>query len=309
MDAPFLCGVELAAPPADTSIMSARSGVPDGKRPGRNGGRNLDAVGLLRRDLARHPLPGRDERHELARRAARGDDAARQAMVLTNMGLVFHFAQRYSGRGVEFSDLVQEGVFGLARAIERFDPDRGVQFSTYASWWIRKSLQQSVTSCGRTIRLPETVEEDRWRLRRARDELASSLGRHPTSAEVEDFTGVGGARRRRVESAARVTMSLDQAMPDGSSTPLDELVAGEQADDFERAEERLVVRAALDELCAEERAVLSLRFGLGDDDPAPVAAVAERLGIDPRRVQRIQAVALRRLGAHPAIQALKGAAA
>ena len=288
----------------------ARSRKPGARRLRPRTDTALDAIGLLRRDLARHPLLEREERDELARRAALGDDAASEAMVLTNMGLVFHFARRYTERGVELADLVQEGVFGLMRAVERFDPDRGVQFSTYASWWITKSLQHAVTTCGRTIHLPEAIEEGRRRLGGANDELASSLGRAPTTQELEAFTGVGHERRRRLESAARVTMSLDQPTADGSAETLgDELVTDERTGAFDAIEQRLTLGAALDELRDEERAVLCLRFGLDDHEPTPVAGVAERLGIDQRRVQRLQAAALRRLGAHPAVQALRTVAA
>jgi len=125
--------------------------------PRRSTGSMADSLGLLLRDLDRYPMPNYDEQVELAKRVAAGDDEAKQQMVAANLRLVLHWARRYQDRGVELVDLVQEGTFGLLRAVEKFDWERGFKFSTYATWWIRQALQRAVQQHGRTIRIPLEV--------------------------------------------------------------------------------------------------------------------------------------------------------
>ena len=141
-----------------------------------------DSVRYFLDDLDQYPLPDPDEQTELAKRVADGDDEARQAMIAANLRLVVHWARRYQDRGVDFGDLVQEGTFGLMRAVDKFDWQRGFRFSTYATWWIRQALQRAVQQHGRIIRLPLEVGERLQRLEGVTAELTSQLGRTPTSA-------------------------------------------------------------------------------------------------------------------------------
>ena len=136
-----------------------------------------DSLGLLLRDLDRYPMPDYDEQVALAKRVATGDDEAKKQMVAANLRLVLHWARRYQDRGVELVDLVQEGTFGLLRAVEKFDWERGFKFSTYATWWIRQSLQRAVQQHGRTIRIPLEVGEHLQRVDAANAELIGLLGR------------------------------------------------------------------------------------------------------------------------------------
>src|SRR6202034_3368195 len=160
-------------------------------------------LGLLMRDLDRYPMPNYDEQVELAKRVTAGDEEAKKQMVAANLRLVLHWARRYQDRGVDMADLVQEGAFGLMRAVDKFDWERGFRFSTYATWWIRQALQRAVQQHGRTIRIPLEVGEHIQRLELTKAELAASLGRAPTEAELDEATGMTAEARYALEDVAR----------------------------------------------------------------------------------------------------------
>jgi len=254
-----------------------------------------DMLGLLMRDLDRYPMPNYDEQVELAKRVTAGDEEAKKQMVAANLRLVLHWARRYQDRGVEMVDLVQEGTFGLLRAVEKFDWERGFKFSTYATWWIRQALQRAVQQHGRTIRIPLEVGEHIQRLELTKSELASTLGRAPTVAELDEATGMTADEREALEDVARVTASLDQPAALESSTTLGELVAPDSSDFVMDVEETMVydrVRDAVERLPGLQRDVLRLRFGFDGDSPASLQSTAERLGVGVRRVRRAEEEAL-----------------
>ena len=184
-----------------------------------------DMLGLLMRDLDRYPMPNYDEQVELAKRVTAGDEEAKKQMVAANLRLVLHWARRYQDRGVEMVDLVQEGTFGLLRAVEKFDWERGFKFSTYATWWIRQALQRAVQQHGRTIRIPLEVGEQLQRLEATTAELTSLFGRAPTDDELTEATGMSKAVRDNLRGLAGVTASLDQPASSDSATTLGDLVA------------------------------------------------------------------------------------
>jgi len=251
----------------------------------------LDSLGLLLRDLDQHPMPDYERQLDLAKRVAQGDDDARKEMVAANIRLVVHWARRYQDRGVDMADLVQEGVFGLLRAVEKFDWERGFKFSTYATWWIRQALQRAVQQHGRTIRIPLEVGERMQRVDVTIAELSGQLGRPPTLEEIEEATGMSEAERGSLEDVARVVASLDQPAATDSSTSLGDLVAPERdraLGDIEEAMVRDRVRQAVEGLPDLQRDVLRLRFGFDGDSPASLQATAERLGVGVRRVRRAE---------------------
>ncbi len=250
-----------------------------------------DSLGLLLRDLDQFPMPDHEQQVALAKRVAEGDLEARNEMVAANIRLVVHWARRYQDRGVDLTDLVQEGTFGLLRAVEKFDWERGFRFSTYATWWIRQALQRAVQQHGRTIRIPLEVGEHLQRLDATTAELAGQLGRPPTEEELTEATGMSTEERRSLENIARVAASLDQPAAADSSTSLGDLVAPDQEDWVSDVDEGLVrerIRVAVDRLPILQRDVLRLRFGFAGDSPASLQSTAERLGVGVRRVRRAE---------------------
>ncbi len=266
-----------------------------------------DSLGMLLRDLDRYPMPDHAEQVELAKRVTLGDDEAKQQMVAANLRLVLHWARRYQDRGVELVDLVQEGSFGLLRAVEKFDWEKGFKFSTYATWWIRQALQRAVQQHGRTIRIPLEVGEQLQRVEAATAELLGLLGRPPTDEELTEATGMTRAERRNLEGLAGVTASLDQPASSDSATVLGDLVAPDGRDwvrevEQEIADERL--RSAVLDLSELARMVLTKRFGLDGSTPASLQATADALGIGVRRVRRAEAEGLAVLQGDDAVIAL-----
>jgi RNA polymerase primary sigma factor len=236
-------------------------------------------------------MPNYDEQVELAKRVAAGDEDARKQMVAANLRLVLHWARRYQDRGVELVDLVQEGTFGLLRAVEKFDWERGFKFSTYATWWIRQALQRAVQQHGRTIRIPLEVGEQLQRLEATTAELVGLLGRRPTDAEIEEATGMTRAERKNLEGLAGVTASLDQPATSDSATVLGDLVGADNHDWVADVEQDLVderLREAVDALPSIQRQVLVRRFGLDGTTPASLQDTADALGIGVRRVRRAE---------------------
>ena len=254
-----------------------------------------DMLGLLMRDLDRYPMPNYDEQVELAKRVTAGDEEAKKQMVAANLRLVLHWARRYQDRGVEMVDLVQEGTFGLLRAVEKFDWERGFKFSTYATWWIRQALQRAVQQHGRTTRLPLEVGEQLQRLEATSAELTSLFGRKPTDKELQEATGMSREVREGLRGLAGVTASLDQPASSDSATTLGDLVAPSQHDwvgDIEQGMMDQQLLDALNQLTELQREVVTLRFGLGGATPLSLQATATKMDIGVRRVRRAEEEAL-----------------
>jgi RNA polymerase primary sigma factor len=256
-----------------------------------------DGLGLFLDELGRYPLLTAREEVELAQRIEKGDRRARQRLVESNLRLLVILARRSQGRGLPLLDLIQEGALGLMRAVELFDWRRGFRFSTYATWWIRQSIDRAIARHAREIRLPVHVLDDERRIRRASDALSWRLGREPTVAEIAAEAGLEPRRVETIIEAPRVVTSLDRPVGDTEDAPLARFV-GYEEDPLEDVVEQLrhdVVERAAGDLPERSREVISRYYGLGGDRPASLSEIAGTIGVSTEMVRRIKAKALERL--------------
>ena len=271
-----------------------------------------DALQLFLNEAGRWPLLTAGEEVELAKRIERGDKEAKDRMINSNLRLVVSIAKRYQGHDLSLLDLIQEGIIGLIRAVEKFDWRRGFKFSTYATWWIRQAVQRGVANKSRTIRIPVHIVEREQRLARAERELSTKLGRAPTDEEIAKRARLPLKQLREVRQAARAVTSLDRPIGGENEGALGDLFASEQAPPEEEigvSLEQDVLRRAVAQLPEREQAVLKLRYGLnGDRDPASLESIGRQLGITRERVRQIEANALERLAVNREVEALKDVA-
>jgi RNA polymerase primary sigma factor len=269
-----------------------------------------DALQLFMNEVGRYPLLTKEQEVELAKRVERGDLEAKEQMINSNLRLVISIAKRYQGHGLSLLDLVQEGIIGLIRAVEKFDWRKGSKFSTYATWWIRQAVQRGVANKSREIRVPVHIVEREQRMSRAERDLAPKLGRMPTDEEVAEAARITVDQVVEVRAVARAVTSLDKPIAEESGTTFKELVAGEEDEVDEAVTINLAQEAlhdALDELPDRERRVLKLRYGLnGERDPASLEEIGRQLGLTRERVRQIEANALERLAVRREIAALQG---
>jgi RNA polymerase primary sigma factor len=270
-----------------------------------------DALQLFLNEAARYPLLTAEEEVELAKRIERGDKEAKDRMINSNLRLVVSIAKRYQGHELSLLDLIQEGIIGLIRAVEKFDWRRGFKFSTYATWWIRQAVQRGVANKSRTIRIPVHIVERETKIKRSERELTAELERTPTDQEVARRAKLPLKQVREVRQAARAVTSLDRPIGDENEGTLGELIAGEVAEPEEEVHvslEQEALRRAVAELPDRERDVVKLRYGLnGDRDPKSLDAIGRELGLTRERVRQIEADALERLAMNREIDSLRAA--
>ena len=262
-------------------------------------GGTTDALQLFLNDLGRYPLLNAAEEVALAKQIERGDLAAKERMVNCNLRLVVANAKKYQGHGVSLLDLIQDGIIGLNRAVEKFDYRKGFKFSTYATWWIRQACQRAVANQSATIRIPVHVQERRAKLRRARQRLEVQLGRPPTIEELAEAAQLKLSHAEEALEAVEASVSLNQTIGDGDQEFGDLFADTTTEDPIELADsalERERLHNALAQLDERERKVLELRFGLGDTEEATsLEQIGRELGFTRERIRQIETQALRRL--------------
>jgi len=271
-----------------------------------------DALSLFLREVRRHPLLTAAQEIELAKRIEHGDEAAKEQMVTSNLALVVSIAKRYPTDGMTLLDLIQEGIFGLIRAAEKFDWRKGFKFSTYATYWIRQAIQRGMEKKERTIRIPTNVLQRERRVQRAEKELAGRLGRPPTDEEVAAAADVTVGDLEALRDMARTVTSLDRPVGEGGETAFGDLLPWGGASPDEEVHVSLreeAVRRALGQLSSTEREVLELRYGLdGEEQPVGVQEIGRRLGLRQSEVRTLERRALERLSTVREIEALREAA-
>jgi RNA polymerase sigma factor (sigma-70 family) len=261
---------------------------------------NLELMSMYMRDISRYGLLTAEEEIQLSRRIADGDDSARQYMINANLRLVVKIARRYLNRGLQLSDLIEEGNLGLIRAVEKFDAAHGCRFSTYATWWIRQAVERAIMNQSRTIRVPVHVTKEFNNLLRNTNELRASFGREPTEAEVADFMGISIQRVHELMDINTTTESADVILHEEGDFTLYDITADDMADaPSERLEinrRDAMLQAWMSRLSSKEREVVCLRYGLGTrDDPWTLENIGRHMGVTRERIRQIQVAALQKL--------------
>jgi len=271
-----------------------------------------DTLQLFFREAARHPLLTAEEEVELSKRIEMGDLAAKDRMINANLRLVVSIARKFQGQGLPLSDLIQEGMLGLIRAVEKFDWRKGFKFSTYGTLWVRQAIGRGLANTSRTVRLPVHIASQARKIGDRERELGAQLGREPTDEEIADSLGMTLEEVQDIRAADRAPTSLDKGVGEDGDAALGDLIAddGETPDQEVASDEsRMAVLRVVSELPSPDRDVLTLRYGLGrDGEEVALRETGRRLGFSAENVRQIEDRALRRLAAQGELDALREAA-
>jgi RNA polymerase primary sigma factor len=286
-----------------------RAGVePTTFRNGELAAATTDALQLFLNEIRRYPLLTAPQEVDLSKRIEQGDLGAKERMINSNLRLVVSIAKKYQGQELSLLDLIQEGIFGLIRASEKFDWRKGYKFSTYATFWIRQAIQRGLANKARTIRIPVHIGQRERKIVRAERDLSTRLGREPTGEEIAAAAELPLEQVEEVRDAARTVTSLDRPIGEEGDTALGDVLEGgtppvDQEVEVSLSEELL--RRTIEELPETERDVIRLRFGFVDDDPQPLRETGRRLGLSAERVRQIESRALKRLALRRELEALR----
>jgi RNA polymerase sigma factor (sigma-70 family) len=272
---------------------------------------STDSLELFLRRARVYPLLSAEEEIELAQRIERGDLAAKERMINSNLRLVVSQARRYQGHGLEMGDLVQEGMLGLIRAVEKFDWRRGFKFSTYGTLWIRQAIQRGLQNHGRTIRVPVHVSQRQVKVRKIESELSTRLSRDPTDEEVAEVAELPVDEVTELRELSRGLTSLDLPVSEDGETALGDLIASDRPEPLEEvadADRDQRLENVVEQLPEAERNVIRLRFGLTGDEPRTLRQTGSALGISTERARQLEEQGLRRLARRPELEGLRPAA-
>ncbi len=258
-----------------------------------------DAIKLYLRDIQKTKLLTAEDERELANRITAGDKAARDRMIESNLRLVVKIAKRYINRGLPFLDLIEEGNLGLIKAVERFKISKECRFSTYATWWIRQSIERALVNQSRTIRLPVHVSDDINKMLRISRNLMHTLNREPTVNEVATSMNVEQAYIRRLMVLLKKTYSIERPMGENSDYFLSDTIEDTSTVLPSELLENLNSYAHVSEwfamLSENEKSILTLRFGLDDTDPQTLDTIGKQFGVTRERIRQIESKALDKL--------------
>jgi RNA polymerase primary sigma factor len=267
-----------------------------------------DSLDLFLRRARSHPLLTAAEEVSLAKRIERGDLAAKERMINSNLRLVVSQARRYQGHGLPMEDLVQEGMLGLIRAVEKFDWRRGFKFSTYGTLWIRQAIQRGLQNHGRTIRVPVHVAQRQVKVRKIESELSGRLSREPTDEEIAAVAELTVEEVAELRELSRGLASLDQPIGDDGDTAFGDLLASdrpEPAQEIADADRDRRVNDIVERLPHGERQVIRLRFGLAGEEPLTLRQTGTELGIPLERARELEAQGLQRLASSSELDDLR----
>jgi RNA polymerase primary sigma factor len=270
-----------------------------------------ESLDLFLRQARRYPLLTAAEEIELTKRIERGDLEAKDRMINSNLRLVVSQARRYQGHGLPMEDLVQEGMFGLIRAVEKFDWRRGFKFSTYGTLWIRQAMQRGLQNHGRTIRVPVHVAQRQVKVRKVESELSTKLGREPTDEEIAEATELPVDEVTELRELSRGLTSLDQPVSEDGETALGDLMASERpgpVEELASANRDQRVQEIVEQLPEDQRNVIRLRFGLTGEEPRSLRQTGSELGITLEQTRELEAQGLRQLGHNSELGELREAA-
>ena len=261
-----------------------------------------DSVRLYLREIGKIPLLTPEEEAKLAQRIVKGDKKAKDKMVESNMRLVVSIAKRYGGRGLDFLDLIQEGNTGLLRAVEKFDPDKGFKFSTYATWWVRQAITRAIVDQARTIRIPVHMVETINKVLRTTRKLTTELNREPTNEEIAKALDMEPEKVDYVMRIKQDIASLDASVGregDDEDSVLGDFVEDEERDSPEDSAANQILKEQLSEILAtlteREQKIIRLRFGIGGGRPHTLEEVGNEFDVTRERIRQIEAKALSKL--------------
>jgi RNA polymerase primary sigma factor len=270
-----------------------------------------DALQLFFNEMRKYPLLTKEEEIELAQAIERGDLQAKERLINSNLRLVVSNARRYMRQDLNLLDLIQEGILGLIRASEKFDWRKGYKFSTYATFWIRQAIQRALESKERTIRVPNQVAQRERKVMRIERELATKLGRDPTTEEVAKEAELDPAQVEEIRDLTRVVTSLDRPVGEEDASNLGEFIRDERSGPAEEVQLSLqdaTLRNAVEGLPEDERKVIQLRYGINGDEPTPLREASRRLELKPTEVKELEERGLSRLAQAREVEAMHEAA-